>query len=354
MSNNRYLSGIGADQDHHPILQDEAESVKRSLKREFGLSKILGISRVIQDVQRRLDRISSCDVNVLILGESGTGKELAARTIHYLSHRAGKPFIPVNCGAIPENLFENELFGHVRGAFTDAGSRQIGIVKEAEGGTIFLDEISVISAYLQVKLLRLIQEKEYKPLGDPRPRKTDIRIIVATNRDLQKLLGEGTFREDLFYRLNIVSIVLPPLRERKEDIPILTDYFIKKYSEEFNQPLRELPGNLMAAFMSYPWPGNVRELENKIQQLILMPDDTEIVIKNMEALHFVPENREFLLEAFKDAKKTFIDSFERDYLTRLLSKHKGNVAKAAVAAGKSRTSLWNLMRKYDFSSKPFR
>ncbi len=181
-------------------LREETESVKKTLKREFSLNQILGKSKVLQELQKKICLIASCDVSVIISGESGTGKELAARAIHYLSHRAGKPFIPVNCGAIPENLVENELFGHTKGAFTDARYQQSGLVKEADGGALFLDEVSTLSPYIQVKFLRLLQEKEYKPLGDPRPHKADIRIISATNRDLAGLVKEDTFREDLYYR----------------------------------------------------------------------------------------------------------------------------------------------------------
>jgi two-component system response regulator GlrR len=335
-------------------LDSESESLKQSLKRNFGLSQILGKSKVIQELRNKADVVSLCDINVLILGESGTGKELAARAIHYLSRRAGKSFIPVNCGAIPENLFENELFGHAKGAFTDAGLKQIGLVKEAEGGTIFLDEIGVISPFIQTKLLRLLQDKEYKPLGDPHSRKADIRIIVATNRDLQKLLREGTFRDDLFYRLNIISLYLPPLRERKEDIPILVEHFMKKYSKEFNKPLTEVPENLMKTFIAYSWPGNVRELENKIQQLILMPAELKINIKSIQPPVIETDFKESRLEYFKEAKRKAINCFERTYLNQLLARSKGNVVSAAREAGKSRTSLWNLLKKYDFSPKQFR
>lgn len=335
-------------------LDDESESLKQSLKRELGLSQILGKSEVIQDLRNKIDKVSVCDVNVLILGESGTGKELAARAIHYLGRRAGRPFIPVNCGAIPESLFENELFGHAKGAFTDASLKQIGLVKEAEGGTIFLDEIGIISPLVQVKLLRLLQDKEYKSLGDPRPRKADIRIIVATNRDLQRLLRDGAFREDLFYRLNIISLYLPPLRERKEDIPILVENFMKKYSKEFNKPLREVPENLMNMFLAYSWPGNVRELENKIQQLIVMPAEFSITTKNILPPLAESDSKESRLEYFKVAKRKIINSFEITYLTELLTRSKGSVASAAREAGKSRTSLWNLLKKHDFSVKQFR
>jgi len=216
-------------------LPDERESAKKTLKREFALGQILGKSKPIKKLKEDLDRISSCDVNVLITGESGTGKELVVRAIHYLSARAGKPFIPVNCGAIPENLFENELFGHVKGAFTDAACRQSGLVEEADGGTLFLDEIGTTSPYIQIKLLRLLQDREYKLLGDSRLLKADVRIVAATNRVLETLVQTNDFREDLFYRLNVVSLDIPPLRERKEDIPVLVRHFVRNYSRGGSQ-----------------------------------------------------------------------------------------------------------------------
>ncbi len=337
--------------------RNEYESLKESLKRRFGLNQILGKSKAVQGLHEKIDKISLCDVNVLISGESGTGKDLSARAIHYLSCRAGKPFIPINCSAIPESLFENELFGHVKGAFTDASIQQIGLVKEAEGGTLFLDEVGVISPFIQVKFLRLLQDKEYKPLGDPKPRKADMRIIAATNRDLQSLIKEGEFREDLFYRLNIVSLHIPPLRERKEDIPILVKHFINKYSKEYKKPIQEISEDAMRTFISYSWPGNIREVENKIQQIIVMSTTSVINAKNAQlALSELsdPGTKESKFEYLKANKKKVIESFERTYLTQLLIEHRGHVVSAAKRAGKSRTGLWNLLKKYNLSPKQFR
>lgn len=334
--------------------RNERESVKKALKREFGLKQIIGGSKVVKELRERLNRISTCDVSVLISGESGTGKELAARAIHYLSSRAGKPFIPVNCGAIPENLFENELFGHVKGAFTDALFKQVGLVKEAEGGTLFLDEISAGSPYIQVKFLRLLQDKEYKPLGDSGTHKADIRIIAATNKDLSCLVKEGVFREDLYYRLNIVPLHIPPLRGRKEDIPILIEYFIKKYSREYNKPIKEVSADVMETFASYSWPGNIRELENKIQQLVVMSTSTVIAARDIQLRISKSISEEAAIEYFKVAKKRAINVFEKTYLTHLLKDHRGNVVNSAIRAGKSRTALWNLMKKHNLSPKQFR
>jgi len=332
----------------------ERKSAKESLKRKFGLRQILGRGKLVQQLHEKIDRISSCDANVLISGESGTGKELAARAIHYLSWRTGKPFIPVNCGAIPESLFENELFGHVRGAFTDAAYQQIGLVKEAEGGTIFLDEIGAISPYIQVKLLRLLQDKEYKPLGESKPRKADVRIIAATNRDLPGMVKKSRFREDLFYRLNIVSLHIPPLRERKEDIPVLVDHFIKKYSKQYNKPVKRVSEDAMRGFISHPWPGNIRELENKIQQIVVMSTSPVISAGSIQLPAGEPEPQEFEFECFTAAKRKAVDSFEKNYLSQLLTEHRGDVVSAARRAGKSRTGLWNLLKKHNLSPKQFR
>jgi len=357
MSKNKGASFDNQIVPRNSELQKESEFLKESLKREFGLNQILGRSKVVKELHEKINKISLCDVNVLISGESGTGKEPAARAIHYLSSRAGKPFIPVNCSAIPESLFENELFGHVKGAFTDAGLQQIGLVKESEGGTLFLDEVGVMSPFIQVKLLRLLQGKEYKPLGDPRPRKADIRIIAATNRDLQSLIKEGEFREDLFYRLNIVSLYIPPLRERKEDIPILVKHFVNKYSKEYNKPIQGVSEDAMRAFISYAWQGNIREVENKIQQIIVMSTNSLISSKSVQlALSGLsdPNTKESRFDYLKATKKKVIENFERNYLTQLLIEHRGNVVSAAKKAGKSRTGLWNLIKKYDLSPKQFR
>ncbi len=350
--------------------QRERDLAKAALKREFALGQILGNSKAIKNLKTNLNRISSCDVNVLITGESGTGKELVARAIHYLSDRNRKPFIPVNCGAIPENLFENELFGHLKGAYTDASFQQSGLVKEAEGGTLFLDEIGTISPYIQTKLLRLIQEGEYRPLGSSKNIKADIRLIAATNIDLQLLVEKNKFREDLFYRLNVVPFRIPPLRERKDDIPILIKHFVKKYSKEHNKTVREIPTEVMNVLVSYSWPGNIRELENKIQLLVVMSTSSVITTKDIQLTTDKPISKELVIEhinvvkekianqseieTFNVARKKVSDLFEKSYLTQLLTLYKGDMVKAAEQAGKSRTALWNLLKKQNLSPKQFR
>jgi two-component system response regulator GlrR len=343
------------------MISDERERIKQSLKKKSGLNRILGCNEVIARLRQQIENISSCDVSVLITGESGTGKELAARAIHYLSGRSHQPFVPVNCGAIPDNLFENELFGHCKGAFTDASFHQDGLVKEAESGTLFLDEVGVIPTHLQVKLLRLLQDKEYKLLGDSTTRVADIRIIAATNEDLPGLVKKGTFREDFYYRLNIVSLHIPPLRKRKEDIPVLADYFIKKYSHEYNKGVKSVSPEAVELLMTNHWPGNVRELENKIQQAVVMSRDGTILPRDFlfsqESSEPEPKsltsNSSIYKETFSRAKKMIIHSFEREYLTRLLAQFNGDMVQAAARAGKSRTALWNLMAKYQLHPSQF-
>ncbi|MDD5435546.1 MAG: sigma-54 dependent transcriptional regulator, partial [Nitrospira sp.] len=333
----------------------ESESARDALRKQFALNQILGKSKAVHELREQIKLISSCDVTVLITGESGTGKELVARAVHYLSQRAGKAFIPVHCGALPENLFENELFGHVGGAFTGASVMQSGLVKEAEGGTLFLDEIGTISPFIQIKLLRLLQEGEYKPLGSSKLHKADTRIIAVANIDLLSLVKEGRFREDLFYRLNIASVQIPPLKERVEDIPILIEHFVNKYSGKYHKPGINISEDGMAEFISYQWPGNVRELENTIQKLIVMSTDSVIDIKNPNLpFQFNGESMNAIsAESFNFAKKRVVDSFERNYLFKLLKDYQGDVNSAAKHAGKSRTALWNLLKRHNLSPRDF-
>ncbi len=357
-----------SDDNHN--LQIECDMAKAALKGDFSYGQILGNSKAIKNLKSNLSKISSCDVNVLITGESGTGKELVARAIHYLSGRNRKPFIPVNCSAIPENLFENELFGHSKGAYTGASFQQYGLVKEAEGGTLFLDEIGTVNTFVQTKLLRLIQESEYRPLGYSKNIKADIRLLAATNIDLRYLVERKVFREDLFYRLNVVPLHIPPLRERKEDIPILIKHFVKRYSREYNKPINVIPVEVMNVLASYSWPGNIRELENKIQQLVVMSTSSVISAENIQLTLKEPLSKETIIEyinaakesiinqseieTFNVAKKKVNDLFEKSYLTQLLSVYKGDMVRASKIAGKSRTAFWNLLKKQNLSPKQFR
>ncbi|HLP44589.1 MAG TPA: sigma-54 dependent transcriptional regulator [Candidatus Kapabacteria bacterium] len=331
----------------------EIFSLKQSLRKTLALNLILGESKIIKDLRRKIECLSESDANVLITGESGTGKEPTARGIHYLSSRSTKPFVPVNCGAIPESLFENELFGHVKGAFTDARYQQNGLIGEAGGGTLFLDEVGVITPYIQVKLLRLLQDKEYKPLGDNLSRKANIRIIAATNENLKELVEKGAFREDLYYRLDIVSFNIPPLRERVDDIPILAHHFVEKFSHLYCKPVRGISAGAMEKLVSYHWPGNVRELENKIQQAIVMTNGEIIDVHDLQLYMERTITHIDYLENFNQAKRKFIYAFEKNYLINLLTRFNGDVVTAAATAGKSRTAFWNLLARHQLNPRHF-
>ncbi len=355
MSSKEESNSFGARGAATNSFQGEISAAKERLRQEQGLNQILGQSPRIRETREKIKKIADCEVSVLIEGESGTGKELVARSIHYLSRRAGRAFIPVNCGAIPEALFDNELFGHAKGAYTDAKFSQVGLLEEAEGGTIFLDEISAVSPYVQVKLLRLLQDKEFRPLGDTRFQTADVRFVVATNTDLQGLMKQGVFREDLYYRLNIVSLHLPPLRERKEDIPMLVEHFLVKYGREYRKPSRRLSPEAMEAFLARPWEGNVRELENKIQELVVMSSSPLIGIEDLHGWIQDGQDRSAnSFESFHQARKRVIEAFEKSYLTQLLADVQGNVAQAARCAGKSRTSLWNYVKKYSLNPRDYK
>lgn len=324
---------------------------------EQPLVQFIGESKIVKDLRQKICCLAAYDVNVLVTGESGTGKELVARGIHRMSSRAWHPFVPVNCGAIPETLFENEFFGHEKGAFTDAGLKQNGLVTEAEKGTLFLDEVGVISHYVQVKLLRLLQDKEYKPLGGSIQRNADVRVIAATNEDLRESVHKGNFREDLFYRLNIVSIPIPPLRERKEDIPMLVMHFIRKYANRFGKSDCSVSPGVMENFLAYDWPGNIRELENLIQQALIMSADKVITSADITAEVKFPADRltqsSYRFEDFKKARGDIMSHMEKDYLVRLLTRFNGNVVQAAQGAGRSRTAIWNLLSRHHLHPSQF-
>jgi len=261
--------------------------------------KIIGKSEVILNILKKLPVIGESDANVLITGESGTGKELFAKAIHYRSSRADKTFVPVNCSAIPHNLMESELFGHSKGAFTGAYDSKKGLFKEANFGTIFLDEIGELEPAIQVKLLRFLQEREFKPVGDTKSVKVDVRIVAATNKNLEKALEEKTFREDLYYRLNVVPIHLPPLRERKEDIPLLAAEFLKKFSTKLGKNVEGFTKAAIEKLMSYHWPGNIRELENKIEYSVIMSNNKIIDADDIVISFKKPEDK---FKTFKEAK----------------------------------------------------
>jgi two-component system response regulator GlrR len=307
------------------------------------LHRLVGESPDFVEQLQKIPLIANCDANVLIEGETGTGKELYARAIHYCSVRAGKPFIPVNCGAIPVELVENELFGHERGAYTSALTLQAGLIEEANGGTLFLDEIDCLPALAQVKLLRFLQEKEYRPLGSTKTRRADVRIISASNLNLEGAVEKGKMRQDLFYRLNIIGLTLPPLRERREDIPLLSRYFVAKYSAEFNKQLKGLSQDAMHLLMTYNWPGNVRELEHVIERATVMSPGPLLQTKDL-VLSSTPAGGR--CESLQEAKAKEIARFEKSYIQGVLSVCGGNITRAAQVAQKNRRAFWQLIQKH--------
>ena len=333
-------------------LTSELRQLRDSLKKLDEHQRIIGDSKPMREVMAKVSVIAKTEYPVVIYGESGTGKELIARSIHAVSQRAFKPFVSVNCVAIPDTLFENELFGHAKGAYTGADTHKKGLFEEAEGGSIFLDEIGDVSLPLQVKLLRVLQNREIKKLGETKTTKVDVRLITATNRDLTKSVDEGTFREDLFYRINVIPITVPPLRERKEDIPLLSNHFLRVATAEMGKSEITFDEGAMQKLLSYSWPGNVRELENKIKQAAIMAKGGTVRAANI-ILDEAPkgeEEGESELLPFKEARARF----ERDYIIQLLQKNGGNIKKTAEEMGKYRSDLYALIKKYDIKPDNFR
>jgi two-component system response regulator GlrR len=332
-------------------LSTDKQAAPNAIERDPALKRLIGKSPVFLSQVNNIPLLARCEANVLIVGETGTGKELYARAIHYRSARAGKPFMPVNCGAIPADLVENELFGHERGAYTSASTLQNGLIADANGGTLFLDEIDCLPIMAQVKLLRFLQEKEYRPLGSTTMRHANVRIIAASNLDLREAVGNGKVRQDLFYRLNVISLVLPPLRDRREDIPLLARHFMDKYSREFNKGTMELAPEALNSIMLYSWPGNVRELEHVIERAIVLCEGPTISARDL-----VVSNSPALAggESLRQAKAKEIARFEKNYIQGLLSACKGNITKAAQVAQKNRRAFWQLIQKHEINVSSFK
>ena len=314
-----------------------------SLKETVGLSQLAGTSQSFVGEVKKIPLMARCDAGVLIVGETGTGKELCARAIHYLSPRSGHPFVPVNCGAIPVELMENELFGHERGAFTGAVRSQPGLIRSANSGTLFLDEIDSMPLSAQVKLLRFLQEKEYRPLGSEQLRRADVRVIAASNNDCEEMVRIGRLRRDLFYRLNVLPLRLPPLRERLGDIPLLARHFLTKYAAEFDRGGLTLDEGVLDALALYEWPGNVRELENVIARAVALSEQDVITAQH---LGLPPSIEPAPPSSFREAKALVVAQFERAYIQKLILASRGNISRAAEAAHKNRRAFWQLMRKH--------
>lgn len=319
-------------------------AVAENLKEKLGLKSFIGESPALMAAIERIPALAACDANVLITGETGTGKELCARAIHYLSARSHKPFVPVNCGAIPLELVENELFGHEAGAFTSATSSSLGLLRAADGGTVLLDEIDALPGSAQVKLLRFIQERQVQPLGSSRVYAANLRVISSCNTSLEEAVRTRQFRQDLYYRLNVVPIQMPPLRQRLEDVPLLARHFLRKYALEFKKGAVELSTAAVQKLMCYDWPGNIRELENIIERaLVISPGP--IITEGDILLPNSPATGE--LRSLRTMKAKVVADFERGYIQQLLVANDWNISRAADAAHKHRRAFWQLMRKYE-------
>ncbi len=343
----------------HQMLLCKAASLEEKLNEKEHMALFGGESPALQSVLATIRRVAPTDLSVLITGESGSGKELAARTIHALSKRSGRKMVVVNCPAIPETLLESELFGYKRGAFTHATHDKKGLVELAQGGTLFLDEVGDLPKLLQTKLLRMLQEKEIRPLGDHRTKTIDVRVISSTNLDLPDKIERGEFREELYYRLNVVSIHMPPLREIREDIPLLAFHILKKYVQEAELPPRTFSPDAIRVLMEGQWRGNVRQLENTIKRAAALASGEVIGTGQLEL--YEPDSRGMrkLNQAvgempYHEARETVLKDFTTHYITELLTRTNGNVSSAASLSGLERQSLQHLMRKYGIRSDVFR
>ena len=300
----------------------------------------------------KLPTYAGCDAGVLILGETGTGKEVCAQAIHYLSARASRPWVAVNCAAIPTELVENELFGHVKGAYTTAHVGRTGLVREAEGGTLFLDDIDCLPLAAQAKLLRFLQEGEYRPVGSNAVSRANVRVISASNHRLAERVAQGLFREDLFFRLNVLTLELPPLRERRDDIAALALLFLKRFATQFQRPVTGLTPGALQRLLLHDWPGNVRELKHVLERAVLLADGGTLAAEDIDFAG--PAAAPPDAASFRTAKARVVEHFERSFIEHLLAAHGGNVTHAAQAAGKNRRAFFELMRKYRIASGRFR
>lgn len=326
-------------------LCEELQRLRSVVLERNSFENIIGKSEKMQEVFSIIRQISDLAANVLILGESGTGKEMVARAIHHHSWRAQGPFIPLNCAAVPETLLESELFGYLRGTFTDARKDRRGLFQEASGGILFLDEISEIPINLQAKLLRVIEDKEVRPLGANQSEKVDTRIVSACNLDLEHLVEQGRFRQDLYYRLNVIRIELPPLRERPEDIPLLAEHFLHKFASQAKREINSIDQDALAALMNHRWPGNVRELEHTIERAVLLGKETSVSLKDLPMQSQVSNGNPVPLGSAVANGYTLKD-LEREYILRVIESTYGNKAEAARILGVDRTTLYRKLEEY--------
>jgi DNA-binding NtrC family response regulator len=335
----------------HKRLKDENRALKRQLKTKYRFENLLGNHEKMLEVFRLIETVADSDSTILIHGKSGTGKELVAKAIHYNSHRHEKPLIPVNCGAIPEDLLESELFGHERGAFTGAVAMRKGRFELANGGTIFLDEIGDMSPALQVKLLRVLQEQEFERVGGTKSIRVDVRVIAATNKNLEEAVDEGKFREDLFYRLNVIPMHLPPLKERVSDIPLLAHYFLERFNKEKKKNIEDISPECMNILMNYEWPGNVRELENLMERLVILKQKGVVTPDDLPE-KYIAAKKDRILPKIEIPEagicfKTLVNEFEKKLIVQALDRSNWVKNKAAKLLNMNRTTLVEKIKKID-------
>jgi DNA-binding NtrC family response regulator len=335
----------------HRKLQLENLSLREQLAANMGFDKIIGTSEAMQKLFGMLQKVMRSDANILVLGETGTGKELVARTIHAHSYRQGNPFVAVDCAALPENLLESELFGHERGAFTGASQATRGLLELAHTGTLFLDEIGELPLSLQAKLLRTLQERELRRLGSEKIISIDIRVIAATGRDLRAEIASKNFREDLYYRLNVITVQLPSLRNRREDILLLANHFLKSFSQKYQRPSASLSPRVVELFLTYNWPGNVRELQNVIQHAVLLGEGASIELTDLPD-YLNGDDKQGL--TFQSMRERQSEAVEKTFLVELLTRHRGNVSEAAAEAGMTRKMIYRLTKKFKVDVEEFR
>ena len=347
----RILETVSLRRDHQRLLEKVQEA--------YGFEQLIGKSAAMQQIFAMIEKVAGTDITVLVRGLSGTGKELVANAIHYRSPRRGRPMVKMNCAALSQELVESELFGHEKGAFTGAVARREGKFEAAAGGTLFLDEVGDMPLETQAKFLRALQEKAFERVGGNQTIEVDVRIVAATNQDLEAAVRAGTFREDLYYRLKVIELVLPPLTERREDIPLLIDSFLKNAAESFDRPAKTFTPAALRAALAYDWPGNVRELRSAIEQALLLSDGAEIDAADLPrppsgptsaALAVFPASPGEPLPTFRDAKDRLVRQFEREFLLDALRRNGGNITRAAEAVGMYRQSFQQKMRELDITA----
>lgn len=351
--NDQIIVAVGRAFEYHR-LTNEVVALKKELRGRYGLDSIIGESTAVRNLRDEIKRVAETDVTVLIEGESGTGKELAAKAIHYESPRRNAPLMVVDCGAIPANIVESEFFGHEKGAFTDARDQRIGKFEEADGGSIFLDEIGELPLDAQTKLLRVLQEKEFTRVGANIPVRVDVRVIAATNRNIEELMHEGKFREDLFYRLNVLKLNVPPLREHRDDIPVYVQHFINKHKDAVRRQSCEVSDDAMQVFMSCDWNGNIRELENAVQRAMLSTKGDIVQASDLSFLRKAPSSSIVQYDGSRGLEEytgMLVAQAEKEIILRVLEETNWNRSAAAEKLKVSRKTLFNKMQQYGISEE---